>query len=193
MGRRSTIQTLPPGIVAEVNRLVREGRTIDSITRHLELLSADGQIEQDVSRSSVGRYVMAARMSMDRMRQASEFASLAVPMLGEQAGGDIGLLVGQMLKTLAYQMTGQMQERIDDGGKQAPKAMDVMLLAKTIRDLEALQKGNLERRALERKTILEEAATKTKDAAMDAGLTDAQWELLRAKFLGISEQVHASA
>lgn len=191
MGRRNSVHTLPPAIVDQVNRLVREGRTIDAITRHLELLHADGAIEQDVSRSSVGRYVQAARRSMETMQQASHFAALAVPQLGEQAGGDVGLLIGQLLKTLAFQVVGQYAEKIEVDGKGQPKPMDLMLLAKTIRDLEAHQRENTVRKAAERKSILEEAATKTEVAAREAGLTDTQWEQLRAKFLGISEAASA--
>lgn len=191
MGRRSSISTLPPPIVDQVNRLVRDGRTVDQITRHLELLAANGAIDQDVSRSSVGRYVQAARKSMETMQQASQFASLAVPMLGEQAGGDVGMLVGQLLKTLAFQVVGQYAERIEGEAKGQPKPMDLMLLAKTIRDLEAHQRENTARKLAERKSILEDAAQKTEGAAKEAGLTDAQWEQLRAKFLGVSEAAGA--
>ena len=75
MANRSTIERLDPDIVAEVTRLIKGGRTIDEITTHLRGL------DQDVSRSAVGRYVKNARKAMEDYAKAQEVAKVWVDRL----------------------------------------------------------------------------------------------------------------
>ncbi|CAG0909845.1 unnamed protein product, partial [Darwinula stevensoni] len=68
MGRKSTVAVLPEEVVTQINRLIRDGCTIDEILRALAPLGAE------VSRSAMGRYVKSARESMEKYRQAQEVA-----------------------------------------------------------------------------------------------------------------------
>lgn len=179
MGRRSSLEALPKELQDALHRLIRDGRTIEEIREHLGALGAE------VSKSATGRYVKSARESMERYKQASSVAGQWVAQLGENPSGDVGTLLAEMLKTVAFQMLVQVGDAVEEGGKGAPKPMDVMLLAKAIRDLEATSKANIERREKIERAALERQAKVADKEAKARGLSDDAWAAIRAKFLGI--------
>lgn len=166
MGRRSSIEQLPVDLADVCHRLIREGRTIEEITDKLNELDAD------VSRSAVGRYVKSARDQMKQYQDAQAVAGQWVAQLGENPTGDVGALLAEMLKTVAFQALANMAPAEDGKGK-ATKPMDIMLLAKAIRDLEATSKANIERRAAIEKGAIERAAKKAGEVGTRAGLSQA--------------------
>jgi hypothetical protein len=166
MGRRSSIEQLPGELADLCHRLIREGRTIEDITDALNALSAD------VSRSAVGRYVKSARDQMRQYQDAQAVAGQWVAQLGENPTGDVGALLAEMLKTVAFQSLATMAPQEDGKGKPT-KPMDIMLLAKAIRDLEATSKANIERRASIEKAAIERAAKKAGEVGKRVGLSQA--------------------
>lgn len=166
MGRRSSIEQLPAELADLCHRLIREGRTIEDITDKLNELDAD------VSRSAVGRYVKSARDQMRQYQDAQAVAGQWVTQLGENPTGDVGALLAEMLKTVAFQSLATMAPDAEGKGKPT-KPMDIMLLAKAIRDLEATSKANIERRAAIKKATIEEAAAKAGEVGTRAGLSQA--------------------
>lgn len=166
MARPSSIDRLPRQLRDLCLRLIRDGATIHQITDKLNELDAD------VSKSAVGRYVKSAREQMRRYREAQEVAGAWVAQLGENPQGDVGALLAEMLKTVAFQTLGSMGDaQADEDGKGAPKPMDIMLLAKAIRDLEATSKANIERRAAIEKAAIEKAAKKAGEVGERRGLS----------------------
>lgn len=166
MARPSSIDRLPRQLRDLCLRLIRDGATIHQITDKLNELDAD------VSKSAVGRYVKSAREQMHRYREAQEVAGAWVAQLGENPQGDVGALLAEMLKTVAFQTLGSMGDaQADEDGKGAPKPMDIMLLAKAIRDLEATSKANIERRAAIEKAAIEKAAKKAGEVGERRGLS----------------------
>lgn len=170
MGRRSSIERLPPELAELCHRLIREGRTIHEITDKLNELDAD------VSSSAVGRYVKSAREQMTRYREAQAVAGQWVAQLGENPSGDVGALLAEMLKTVAFQTMATMAP--DEGNPDAKptKPMDIMLLAKAIRDLESTAKQNLERRAAIEKEAIARAADKAGEVGQRAGISQSTIE-----------------
>jgi response regulator RpfG family c-di-GMP phosphodiesterase len=168
MARPSSIARLPKELSDLCHRLIREGKTIHEITDKLNELDAE------VSKSAVGRYVKSAREQMQRYREAQEVAGQWVAQLGENPGGDVGALLAEMLKTVAFQALGSMGEaQAGEDGKGAPKPMDIMLLAKAIRDLEATSKANIERREKIERAAIERAAKKAGEVGERVGLSQA--------------------
>lgn len=163
MGRRSTIEQLAPELTALCNRLVREGHTIEEITAHLN------EMDAGVSRSAVGRYVKGAREQMKQYQDAQAVAGQWVAQLGENPKGDVGALLAEMLKNVAFQTISQM----GSADAKAPKPMDVMLLAKSIKDLESTSKASLERRERIKRAALESAADKAGEVGTRVGLSQA--------------------
>jgi hypothetical protein len=168
MGRRSSLEQLPRELQDTFGRLLREGRTITEITDKLNELDAG------VSQSAVGRSVKRAREQMRHYREAQELAGSWVTQLGENPAGDVGALLAEMLKTVAFQAIAGMGASEDGEAKaKAPKAMDIMLLAKSIRDLAAHAKQNMERRAAIERAVIERAAKTAGDVGTRAGLSQA--------------------
>jgi hypothetical protein len=165
MGRRSSIDQLPPELAELCHRLIREGATIADITDKLNELDAG------VSSSAVGRYVKGAREQMKRYREAQAVAGQWVTQLGENPSGDVGALLAEMLKTVAFQTMVSMAADDDAGAAKPTKPMDIMLLAKAIRDLESTAKQNLERRVAIEKAAIERAAEKAGEVGRGAGLS----------------------
>ncbi|MBN8885915.1 MAG: DUF3486 family protein [Rudaea sp.] len=187
MAARSSVARLPQELVDLCNRLMREGKTIYEITDKLNELDAD------VSKSAVGRYVKSAREQMQRYRDAQQVASQWVEQLGENGRGDVATLCQQMLTGIAFQTldqvaTAQLQEAGDDSTPAKPlKAMDLMLLAKALESIEASSKRSMERREKIERLALERQAKAAEKTARANGLSDDQWEAIRKKFLGIRD------
>jgi len=183
VARPSSIARLPHELVDLCHRLIRDGKTIPQITDKLNELDAD------VSQSAVGRYVKSAREQMARYQSAQAIAGQWVTQIGENPTGDVGSLLAEMLKTIAFTtLAGMGDEESADGKKtKPPKPMDIMLLAKAIRDLEATSKANIERREKIEQLALRRQAKAAEQVAREKGLSDDQWEAIRARFLGIQQ------
>lgn len=187
MVRPSTIARLPQELADLCHRLIREGKTIHEITDKLNELDAD------VSKSAVGRYVKSAREQMTRFREAQAVAGRWVAELGENSKGDVATLCQQMLTGIAYQTLDQVAQQQLDGtapdGKPAKpvKAMDLMLFAKALESLESSSKRSIERREKIERAVLERQAKAAEKTARANGLSNDQWEAIRKKFLGIRD------
>lgn len=171
MAARSSIARLPKELADVCHRLIREGKTIHEITDKLNELDAE------VSKSAVGRYVKSAREQMQRYREAQEVAGRWVSELGENSKGDVATLCQQMLTGIAFTTLDQVaQQQLDDGegdGKPAKpvKAMDLMLFAKALESIESGSKRALERREKIERAAIERAATKAGEVGQRVGLS----------------------
>jgi len=193
VARPSSIARLPQELADLCHRLIREGKTIHEITDKLNELDAD------VSKSAVGRYVKSAREQMTRYREAQEVAGRWVSELGENSKGDVATLCQQMLTGIAYQTLDQVaQQQLEatapDGKPAKPvKAMDLMLFAKALESLESSSKRSIERREKIERAVLERQAKVAEKTARENGLSDDQWEAIRKQFLGIRDDAGAGA
>ena len=180
MGRKSTIAMLPQTIREEVDRLIRSGNyTIDDILAHLKSLGGEA------SRSAVGRYVQKAEAQMERFRQAQEVAKVWVAKLEEEPDGDVARLLPEMLRTVAFSVMGELH---DKDGKVKP--MDVMLLAKAIKDLASADKAVVDRVLKMREEInrqVKAAEQNVKKIVTKAGLDKETAAAIRKQILGIGQ------
>jgi len=178
MARKSSISQLPPEILEQVHALINGGRTIDEITEHLHGL------DQDVSRSAVGRHVQKFADNLKRYKEAQEVAGVWVDKLGENPNGDVGKLIAEMLKTVAFQTLANMGD--DDKGA-APK--DILFLANSIKALESANKLSIEREQKIREEvsarIKRETTATVNKAVKQAGLTKDTADSIRKQILGL--------
>lgn len=170
MARKNTVVTLDPRIREAVDTAIREGRaTIDQI---LALILAMGG---EASRSAVGRYKRNAESQMQKYREAQEIAKVWIGKLQADPEGDVGRLLSEMLRTAAFQTIGDME---------AAGPMDLMLLAKALKDLAGTDKLTADRIL---KVRVEERARAAKDAttaAKAAGASNQTIAVIR-KALGV--------
>jgi hypothetical protein len=179
MPRRSKIEQLDPRVREIVDQLVREGRaSIDDIVARLRELLGETDAP---SRSSVGRYAMRAKAQMARYREAQEVAKVWIGKLDAEPEGDVGRLLSEMLRTVAFQTLGELGGR----GDGEVEAGEVMLLARAIKDLASADKLSAERELRIRREIATKAADVVTETARAQGMSEDQARFWREKVLGV--------
>lgn len=178
MARKSTVARLPQELVDACNGLIRDGHTIDEILVALRGLGAQ------VSRSAVGRYVKSARDAMEKYRQAQEVAKVWVDKLEAEPNGDVGRLLPEMLRVVAFQSLTTMGE-----ASEPAKAMDVMLLAKALKDIAGTTKTGLdiERQLRAMRAELKAAAAAVEGQVRAAGVSEETITQIRQRILGVGQ------
>lgn len=172
MGRRSSIQALPPAIREAVDAAIREGRaTLDDIVATIRDMGGVA------SKSAVHRYRSTVEESMEHYRQAQALAKTWAERLPEN--GDVSQLTRQILSVMAFRAANDLAEG------ETIEGMEVSLLARAMKDISASAKTDVEARAKIRSEALREATKAAEQVVAQAGLTDDQWALIRAKFLGV--------
>ena len=121
-GGKSSVLRLAPDVREAVDRAIREERaTLD------EIVAMVNELGGTVSRSAVGRYSHKARVRLEQFSEAREIAEVWVGRLEEDPAGDVGRLVTEMLRTVAFQQVGAM------GDSEEPlKVSETMMLARAI-------------------------------------------------------------
>ncbi|WP_029890942.1 DUF3486 family protein [Polycyclovorans algicola] len=179
---RSSIAKLDPGIRAELDRLLKDDRyTIDQVTAHLRDLGAQ------VSRSAVGRYHQRFEEIGKRMRESREVAKVWADRLGNEPQGDIGKLVMELLRTMAFDATLELQDARDEEGKPTLDPKSINTLALAMQRLEAAGKWNLEREKTMRDEALKQAADTAAKIARKGGLSVSAVDEIRRQILGMPE------
>lgn len=172
MKSKSTITRLDPRIRGAVDEAIREGRaTVDEI---VDLIK---QLGGDVSRSAVGRYKKTAETQMQKFREAQEMAKVWIGKLQADPEGDIGRLLAEMLRTVAFQSIGDLESATPE---------DIMLLAKALKDMAGTDKLTTERILKVQQETTKAAAEKAATFAKSRGLSKDTVEQLRREILGVA-------
>jgi hypothetical protein len=174
--RPSSINQLPPSVKEAVDKAVREGRaTIDEI---LQLIDSMGG---EASRSAVGRYVKNARERLEDYHQAQQIAAVWVDKLGKEPDGDIGRMLLEMLRVVAFKSIGDIDQASPE---------DLMFLGKALKDIAGADKLVVDREINLRKLIAakaEKVAAEVATTAKKAGLSDDTIDLIKKKILGVAD------
>lgn len=146
MARKSAISQLDPRIRDAVDSAIREGRaTIEEILERVRAMGGQA------SRSSLGRYKKSAEEQMAKYREAQEVAKVWIARLEADPQGDVGRLLPEMLRAVAFQQLANM-----DGDEVDSKEIGV--LARAIKDASSATKATVEAERLRRK--IRDAAAK---------------------------------
>lgn len=166
MARKSSITGLPPEVRAELDQRLAEGRfTLNSL---IDFLEEQGHV---ISRSALGRYSQKFDQVASKLRESREVAAAFAKELGAVPNDEMGQMLIEMVHTLAFKASLGQSDKSDKD----VKAMDVMLLAKAVKDLAGSKqistKMALEIRAAEKKRLEEEMKTKLATAQKGGGLS----------------------
>lgn len=180
MAPRSNVDRLPAPIREAAYGLLRDGRTVDEITDHLQRLGAE------VSRSGVGRWKKSAEKSLRSLKRAEAFGAQWAKDIKADPEGKVGRLLIELGKTAAMDV---MLDRVDDGedGNEAqPMAMkDLFFLSTAVKNFESASNMNISRELKIRKEVLEKAAAAVEKVAKQAGGMNADTiAKLRAAVIG---------
>jgi hypothetical protein len=183
MGRRSKIEALPGPIKQAVDELQKTGRyKLDDVLAHLRKLGAEHQVPAEAlpGRSALGEYAQNFERTAARMREAKQLAEVWVGRLGQEPESKVGRLITEMLRTVAFQQLAAMG---DDAA--AVGSMDIMMIARAIKDLESAEKISADREIKIREQVAKEAAKVVDEAAKEGGLSADRAAELRRKVLGL--------
>jgi hypothetical protein len=186
MGRTSSIDKLDPKLKAECLRLIREGgHTVDELLAHLQAMGAP------IKRTALADYKKRMESSLAKVREAQEVAGVWVKDLGEDPESKTGQLIVELLKTVAFRTLADMQDQ-----ERGAEAEELMLLARSVKDMMGAQKVDLEFRTklreqwrkelAERAAAAAEQAVETAKASVGSqGLTEEAADRIRELVLGI--------
>jgi hypothetical protein len=125
MGRKGTIELLDPRLKKEVDAALSEGRaTLDQIVQLVRGMGGE------VSRSAVHRYSQGFEESLKRYREAQQVAGQWIAQFQANPDSDVGRLLAEMCKTLAFQTMASANE--------GEKPIDMLELSRLARAVKAL-------------------------------------------------------
>ena len=188
MPPKSTIDTLPPDIKATLQQLLQDPRMTQlEVTAQINaLLEADGH-EDRVTKSSVNRYAVKMSEVGEKLRQSRDVADMFISKVGAAPQGQMGLLINEILRTLAFDLTLKIQDAdLSDPETLASTIDQVKALALATQRLEQSATINVKREREIRNDALTKAATAVeKTLKTIKGATDDQIEQIRADILGV--------
>ncbi len=187
MGQSSTIERLPEDILERLHELLRDPRVTQlEATRQInEILAADGHPER-VTKSAINRYDLRMREAGEKLRQSREVAKMWIGKLGAAPQGQVGHLVNEMLRTLAFDLSLKLQDT-ELSEESLPGVIDqVKALALAVQRLETSSTMNVKREGEIRKQALEDAAAAVGETAREAGVSAETIATIRTRVLGMS-------
>jgi hypothetical protein len=174
MGRKSSLETLPPKVQAAVIKAMQGGATIDDLVEHLAGLG------HPRSRSAVGRYTQQYNKLTERQSDIRVMAEA----FGREFGGTDnveGKLMMQMLTSIGVRMIMPLAAEDDPD----LDAKEFNFLAKATKELLMAAKADAERDAKIREATKREAAENAEAAMRATGASADTINKVKAEILGI--------
>ena len=154
MPQKSSIAKLDADVRGLIDDLIRDGGwTLDEIRDELNT-RFPGKTKP--SRSALGRYSQSMEDIGKKLRESREMAAVWTERLGREPEGDVAKLVMEMLRTLAFDITLQLNESPTSEIDPA----DINKLALAMQRLESAGKWNIEREKQMRAAIATDVETK---------------------------------
>jgi hypothetical protein len=203
MSRRrqpSTVDLLPVSVRQQLQALLDNPRlslqqATDIVNATLKELRAAGDPEaldpvcpEEVSRIAVNRYDLKMREVGAKLRQGREVAEAFIARVGAAPQGQMGLLINEMLRGMAFDLSLRLQDAdINDPETMTATIDQVKALALAVQRLEQSATINVKREAEIRKQAVEKAAEAASDTAKQAGVSAETIAIIRRDILRMAE------
>ncbi|MEG0099750.1 MAG: DUF3486 family protein [Citrobacter sp.] len=184
-GRLSKIDLLPDTIREQLHQMLREKRhTQEEIRAAINELIDNHDLPDDMqlSRTGLNRYAVRMEQVGAKIRASREMAEIWAAKLGTAPTSDVGKLLMEFVKTLAFETSMSLAEK--EGTTVEPKALGQLALV--AQRLEAAAMTSHKREKEIRKTFAEELAKKTDELAKRVGLTGDSAALIKREILGLA-------
>ena len=180
MGQQSSIDRLPKDVREKLHEFLND-RSVTQI-KATELVNAllEERGEYTLSKSAVNRYAMSMEKVGAKLRESREVAELWIGKLGSQPAGEVGKLLNEILRTLAFEMTMPMLEGEE---KATPKMINQLALA--VMRLEKAAKDNDQTARKIQQETREENAEVVEKIASKNGLSKKAIEEIKKGILGV--------
>lgn len=187
--RKSKVELLPEEIRNTLNIFIRSGNmTQKDILEAVNQMIDEAGLPDDakLSRTGFNRYAKRMEDLGQRLRQSREVAEVWVSKLGEAPTSDVGKLLQEFVRTMAFDTSMKMMEQSEgeEGEVISPKALGQLALV--VQRIETASMTSMKREKEIRAAYAAEAAEKTEAVAKKAGLTAETVKMLKAELLGIA-------
>lgn len=187
--RKSKVELLPEDIRNTLNVFIRSGNmTQKDILEAVNQMIDDAGLGDDakLSRTGFNRYAKRMEAIGQRLRQSREVAEVWVSKLGDAPTSDVGKLLQEFVRTMAFDTSMKMMEAAEgeEGEVISPKALGQLALV--VQRIETAAMSSMKREKEIRAAYAAEAAEKTEAVAKKAGLTADTVKMLKAELLGIA-------
>lgn len=167
-GRVSKVDLLPADIRSQLSMMLRDKKhSQEAIREFINELIADAGLskEYQLSRSGLNRYATRMEEMGARIRASREMAEIWTKQLGEEPESDIGKLLMEFVKTLAFQTGLNLSE-----GEESVDPKVLNQLALVVQRIEQAQSINYKREKEIRDDVVAEAAKAVEAAGKAAGM-----------------------
>jgi len=174
MAQASSIDRLPDDIRDRLQELLRDPRVtqLEATRRINGILEEEGASER-LSKSAVNRYSRKMDEVGAKLRQSREIAKMWIGKLGTEPQGEVGKLLNEMVRTLAFEATMEMAD-----GTEPIQPRMLRDLSIALEKLEKAASENVKRDQDIRDRALEDAAQ-----AVEKGASAEQIRALREQYL----------
>lgn len=183
-GRLSKVDLLPDSIREQLHQMLREKRhTQEEIREAINALIDEHNLpeEMQLSRTGLNRYAIRMEKVGAKIRASREMAEVWAAKLGSAPTSDVGKLLMEFVKTLAFETSMSMAE---DDKPVAPKALGQLALV--AQRLEAAAMTSHKREKAIRDAFAQEMAEKTEELVRMGGLSGGAADTIKRDILGIS-------
>ncbi len=188
VNRKSKIELLPEDIRAQLNVLIRSGdMTQKDIRDAVNQMIEEAGLPDDakLSRTGFNRYAKRMEDMGQRLRQSREVAEVWITKLGEAPTSDVGKLLQEFVRTMAFETSMRLMEDADEKKEVIPpKALNQLALVVQRIEQAAMTSHKVEKEI--RKAFAEEAAEQAEQIVREAGITDETVQSVKNKILGIA-------
>ncbi|EMB3083560.1 DUF3486 family protein [Providencia rettgeri] len=184
-GRPSKIDLLPEAIRDQLHALLRDKRhTQEDIRAAVNELIDESGLPEDlkISRTGLNRYASRMETLGAKIREGREIADVWVSRLGSAPTSDIGKLLQEFVKSLAFETTMSLSE---SEKVVEPKALAQLALVASRIEQAAMMSTKREKEI--RAAFAAEAATEAEKIVKQAGLTEEAAANIKRQILGIAQ------
>ncbi|OED44052.1 hypothetical protein ACH42_08405, partial [Endozoicomonas sp. (ex Bugula neritina AB1)] len=164
-GKKSKIDRLPQDIKDRLNELLRGGMSQKAILDEVNAL-CEACGEAPLSQAGVSRYASRMESVGARVRESREVAEVWTAKLGNAPTTDVGKLLQEFIRTLAFDLT---MDAMESGKPVEPKALNQMALAMARIEQAAMTSHKREKEI--RKAFADEAAANVEASLANQGMT----------------------
>ncbi|HFG1697249.1 TPA: DUF3486 family protein [Vibrio cholerae] len=187
--RKSKVELLPEEIRNTLNVFIRSGNmTQKDILEAVNQMIDDAGLGDDakLSRTGFNRYAKRMEEMGQRLRQSREVAEVWVSKLGEAPTSDVGKLLQEFVRTMAFDTSMKMMEQSDgeNGEVISPKALGQLALV--VQRIETAAMTSMKREKEIRAAFAAEAAEAVERIIKQAGISLETAEEITDKILGIA-------
>ena len=180
MARSSSIDKLPADILEQLQVLLRDPR-VSQLNATIEINTILEQQGHDtVSKSAVNRYSMKWSEVGARLIESREIAKMWIGKLGNAPQGQVGKLLNEIIRTLAFDTAMHMAEGDEPV---APKLLSQLALA--VQRLESAANMNEEREKQIRKEAAAQAADVAEKSLTSQGMSKEAIDTIKKEILGM--------